>query len=304
VNKVHYRDAGGGRGTVEGKVVIAACSAIETVRLLKISAGLSPEFDRRINQNDLLGKYFLTHSFGGGEAAMPGRYDKSMTLDSDWATDFCATDDFLKANGLWAGATIYNNTSDRALPVSLARTHGAQDLDNIWRAFVDDTSLTGDRLVRFLDDNFGTRLSVTFMANQVAVKSNRIELHPAVTDKWGRPVAYIIKQWHPHDMALMDLVADQCAQVLKAAGPASEPSKGGVYQSDNSWARIANHILGGARFGTDRSDSVLDPACRAWDFDNLYVTDGCFMPTSGGGNPTLTIQANSFRVADILLGRI
>jgi len=33
-------------------------------------------------------------------------------------------------------------------------------------------------------------------------------------------------------------------------------------------ARIANHILGGARFGTDRSDSVLDETCRAWEFDN------------------------------------
>jgi len=76
---------------------------------------------------------------------------------------------------------------------------------------------------------------------------------------------------------------------------------GGVYQSENSLARIANHILGGARFGNDASDSVLDRNCRAWHFDNLYVTDGAFMPTSGSGNPTLTIQANAFRVADVML---
>ncbi|WP_017749551.1 GMC oxidoreductase [Scytonema hofmannii] len=55
---------------------------------------------------------------------------------------------------------------------------------------------------------------------------------------------------------------------------------------------------------SDRKDSVLDPNCRAWDFDNLYVTDGSFMPTSGSANPTLTIQANSFRVADELLKRL
>lgn len=304
VTKVNYRDAGGARRSVEGKVVVVACSAIESVRLLKLSGLAAPEFDRRINQNDLLGKYFLTHSFGGGEAAMPGRYDKSMTLDSDWATDFCAAESFLLANGLWAGGTIYNNTSDRALPISMARTHGAQDLDNIWKAFVDDTSLTGEKLVAFLDDNLGTRLSITFMANQVPVKANRIELHPTVKDKWGRPAAYIIKQWHPHDMALMDVLAEQCGNVLRAAGPVSAPTQGGVYQAENAYARIANHILGGARFGSARDDSVLDPSCRAWDFDNLYVTDGAFMPTSGGGNPTLTIQANSFRVADILLGRL
>jgi choline dehydrogenase-like flavoprotein len=72
----------------------------------------------------------------------------------------------------------------------------------------------------------------------------------------------------------------------------------------NGTVRIANHILGGARFGRERNDSVLDPDCRAWDFDNLYLTDGSFMPTSGSGNPTNTIEANSFRVADRLLQRL
>jgi choline dehydrogenase-like flavoprotein len=301
VTRVHYRDGGGTGRTVEGKIIVVACSAIESVRLLKISGMMDSDFNRRINQNELLGKYFLTHSFGGADAKMPGRYDKSMTLDSDWATDFCGTDAFLKANGLWAGATIYNNTSDRALPISLARTHGAQDLDNIWRAFVDDTRITGERMVQFLDDSFGTHLSITFMANQVPVKTNRIELHPSVRDKWGRPVAYIIKGWHTHDMWLMDVMAEQCAKILRAGGAIEEPSKGGVY---HDISRIANHVLGGARFGSDPADSVLDPDCRAWQFDNLYVTDGSFMPTSGSGNPTLTIQANAFRVGDILAGRV
>ena len=63
-------------------------------------------------------------------------------------------------------------------------------------------------------------------------------------------------------------------------------------------------MLGGARFGTDPADSVLDPDCRAWQFDNLYVTDGSFMPTSGGANPTLTIQANAFRVGELLAARV
>ena len=301
VTRVHYRDGGGTPRTAEGKVVVVACSAIESVRLLKICAALDADFGRRINGNDLLGKYFLTHSFGGADAKMPGRYDKSMTLDSDWATDFCNTDAFLKANGLWAGSTVYNNTSDRALPISLARTHGAQDLDNIWKAFVDDTGITGQRMVQFLDESFGTHLSVTFMANQVPVRMNRIELHPEVRDKWGRPVAYIVKGWHSHDQFLMDVMAEQCAKILRAADAVEEPSKGGVY---HDVSRIANHVLGGARFGTDPADSVLDPDCRAWQFDNLYVTDGSFMPTSGSGNPTLTIQANAFRVGDALVGRV
>lgn len=309
VTRVHYRDPAGAPRVVTGKAVVVACSAIESVRLLKLSAEMDAAFDRRINASGLLGRYFLTHSFGGASGIMPGRYDKSISLDSDWATDFCWTEDFIRSNGIWSGGLIYNNTSDSALPLSLARTYGSEDLDNFWRVFNEDARLLGDRAIDFLDYNIGRRLSISFMANQVPVRDNRIELHPTVRDKWGRRVAYIVKDWHQHDRYVMDVLAEQCARIIRFGGDGGkgefrEEGKGGVYAAVNAAARVANHVLGGVRFGTDRNDSVLDPSCRAWEFDNLYVTDGAFMPTSGGGNPTLTIEANSFRVADILKGRV
>ncbi|HYC93439.1 MAG TPA: GMC family oxidoreductase [Thermoanaerobaculia bacterium] len=305
VTKVHYRDGAGNPRVVEGKIVVVACSAIESVRLLKLSGLLDQDFNQRINASGLLGNYFLTHSFGGASAyvANPKRYDKSISLDSDWATDFCGSDDFLNEKKLWAGGAIYNNTSDRALPLSLARTHRSQDLDSFWKGFTDNIELTGEALRDFLLLRLGRGLSVSFMANQVPLKTNRIELHPTVTDKWNRPVAYIRKRWHEHDIYLMDVLAEQCAEILRK-GATLEEGHGGVYAGDTALARCANHILGGARFGTDPKDSVLDVWCRAWEFDNLYVTDGAFMPTAGGANPTLTIQANAFRVADELTRRI
>ncbi len=99
---------------------------------------------------------------------------------------------------------IYNNTSDQALPIALgadARQSGSRhDLGRVHQR----PRLTGEGLARFLDENLGRRLSVSFMANQVPLQTNRIELHPIVKDKWGRPVAYIIKDWHSHDVHLMD----------------------------------------------------------------------------------------------------
>lgn len=308
VSSVHYRDPAGVERQVSGDIVVVSCSAIESVRLLQISASESIQFAQRIDHNDLLGKYFLTHCFGGAETIMPERCDKSVSLDSDWAIDCCATEEFLLDNGLWAGGAIYNNTSDQALPVSMARTHGSADLDTIWTAFAGDPTLRGDKLITWLDENFGFRLSVSFMANQLPLKSNRIDLHPRIRDKWNRPVAYISKDWHAHDRALMDIFAASCAKILRYGGDPigrNWPVEGfgAVHQAENARARIANHILGGARFGHDRSDSVLDVHCRVWEFDNLYVVDGAFMPTSGGANPTLTIEANSFRVAKHLLTR-
>lgn len=302
VTRVHYRDPLGGSRTLTADVVVVACSAIESVRLLQLSGRQDPAFDQRINSSGLLGRYFLTHCFGGAQGIVKEagfRADKSKTLDSDYASDHCARAEWVRDRGLWAGGVIYNNTSDGALPISLARTWQAMDMDNTWKGYLQDTGLVGDGFERYLDDNFGKRLSVTFMANQVPQRDNRIELHPTVTDKWGRPVAYIRKDWHPHDAALMDVFADQCKEILEEAG-LKDVSHGSV---KHSVVRIANHVLGGARFGTDPGDSVLDQDCRAWGFDNLYVTDGSFMPTSGGANPTLTIQANSFRVGDLLRSR-
>jgi choline dehydrogenase-like flavoprotein len=302
VTKVFYRDPVGNTRSVEGKIVVVACSAIESVRLLQLSALAGDDFNKRINQNNLLGKYFLTHAFGGASGLIPdgARTDKSVALDSDWATDCCNNDDYLLKNNLWAGATIYNNTSDAALPLSLFRTMGAMDLDTLWYGINGDMNLRGQKIIDYLDNEFGRKISLSFMANQVPQFNNKIELHPTIKDKWNRPVAYINKTWHSQDTYLMDLLAKQCSRILELGG-VKVLGAGGSYQAVNGLIRIANHVLGGARFGTSEKDSVLDPNCRAWHFDNLYVTDGCFMPTSGSGNPTHTIEANSFRVADEIL---
>jgi len=301
VRQVFYLDPMGREKSVTGKIIVVACSAIESVRLLKLSAQLNNDFNNNINQNDLLGKYFLTHAFGGASGLLPEnvRVDKSIALDSDWATDCCNFDEFIDTNQLWAGGTIYNNTSDSALPISVFRTMHAMDLDTLWEGIETDMQLRGDNLIDYLDTNFGKRISISFMANQVPMRSNRIELHPTISDKWNRPVAYIKKGWHAHDLYLMDTLAEKCGEILKLGG-LQGIGFGSSYQAKNGLIRIANHILGGARFGAREDDSVLDKNCRAWHFDNLFVTDGAFMPTSGSGNPTHTIEANSFRVADII----
>lgn len=307
VGKVHYRDPSGTPRSVSGRVVIVACSAVESVRLIMLSAEMDPlGFGRAVRHKadgSLLGRFFLTHAFGGAEVAVKGhRFDKSISLDSDYATDAFAARPFLDENGLWAGGAVYNNTSDQSLPVTLARTDGSTDLDTFWGGFMGDAGKRGDAIMQWLDADFGTRLSVSFMANQIPRLENRIELHGSVRDKWNRPCAHILKDWHPHDGHVMRVLAEKCEEILLRGVPNAskdDVSEGSVY---GNAVRIANHILGGMRFGQDRKVSVLDPDCRFWDLDNLYVTDGSFMPTSGGANPTLTIQANAFRVADHIRG--
>ena len=79
--KVCYRDPSGANKTVTANVIVVACSAIESVRLLHLSAMNDMQgFGKRLYQNDLVGKYFLTHCFGGAEVRVPERFDKSVSL--------------------------------------------------------------------------------------------------------------------------------------------------------------------------------------------------------------------------------
>jgi choline dehydrogenase-like flavoprotein len=67
--------------------------------------------------------------------------------------------------------------------------------------------------------------------------------------------------------------------------------------------RTPSHQCGTVRMGDDPAKSPLDPFCRSFDHDNLFVVDGGFLPCSAAVNPALTIAAQALRVADHLKRR-
>ena len=64
------------------------------------------------------------------------------------------------------------------------------------------------------------------------------------------------------------------------------------------------HQAGTCRFGADPATSVLDTNCKAHELDNLYVVDTSFFPSISAVNPALTAMANALRVGDHLLSRL
>ncbi|HET7855944.1 MAG TPA: GMC family oxidoreductase [Gaiellaceae bacterium] len=64
------------------------------------------------------------------------------------------------------------------------------------------------------------------------------------------------------------------------------------------------HQAGTCRMGADATTSVVNSDCRAHELDNLYVVDTSVFPSIGAVNPALTAMANSLRVGDHLLERM
>jgi choline dehydrogenase-like flavoprotein len=118
-----------------------------------------------------------------------------------------------------------------------------------------------------------------------------VSLDNEVTDQWGDPVAKVRIGYHNHDLEVGEYLSKKAERLLEALGAKNVSSSVSGYPSTNLMA-------GGCRFGNDPKISVLNKNCQAHEVDNLYVTDGSFMPTGGSVPYTFTIYANAFRVAD------
>jgi choline dehydrogenase-like flavoprotein len=120
-----------------------------------------------------------------------------------------------------------------------------------------------------------------------------VSLDNNVRDRWQTPVAKVRIGYHEHDLKVGRYINAHAVRVLEKMGARN-------IRSSISGSPPQNLVAGGCRFGKDPETSVLDPDCRAHDVENLYITDGSFMPTGGSVPCTWTIYANAFRVADII----
>jgi long-chain-alcohol oxidase len=64
------------------------------------------------------------------------------------------------------------------------------------------------------------------------------------------------------------------------------------------------HLMGTARMGRSREDSVCDANGEAWDVEGLYVVDGSVLPTNLGVNPMVTIEAAAHKIARGMAARL
>ena len=101
---------------------------------------------------------------------------------------------------------------------------------------------------------------------------------------------------HANDLRQGRFLIDRAGEILDAAGSKRVQK---VYAEKITGN--CSHQHGTARMGDDPATSVLNRWCRAHEVDNLYAVDGSPFPTGTGANPTLTIMANAWRVAERII---
>ena len=294
VRGVEYLDAQGKVRTIGARVVCLAASAIESARLLLMSQ--SNRFPHGLaNNNGLVGKNLTFSTLGKGTAVFDRRELMARVglqgMDLPFFQRSVQDDYWMDGSGLALpkGGT-YNFIIEHPNPINAAVRLAAGEK---WQVFGPEFK---DRLRR----HFLEQLTVEFeiFGESLPWNGSYVDLEPERKDRFGLPVARITARNHPAADEVNVKMLGRGMDMLKAMKPAAKRAYAWT------WKDTTYHLQQGTcRFGTDPARSVLDPTCQAHEVRNLYVTDGSFMPTSGGAPSTATIMANSLRVGSLIRER-
>ncbi|MBL8385982.1 MAG: GMC family oxidoreductase [Burkholderiales bacterium] len=276
-----YYDADGNEQFQAAEIVILACNGVGTPRLLLNSAAPAHP-DGLANASGLVGRNLMFHPYamirGYFDAPLDGHRGPHIVA---WSQQFYETD---RARGFVRGFTYQFGRGQG--PVATAMTGMGAGLIP-WGA-------GHHAAYRRLFDRSAGMLAI---CEDLPEPHNTVTLDPDLTDAHGIPAPRIRYRLSENSARMLDFAVARGREILAAAGARDVIAEAPL-------AHAGWHLMGTARMGTDPASSVVNPWGRCHDVKNLFIADGSLFVTSGGVNPTATIQALALYVADNIKRRL
>jgi choline dehydrogenase-like flavoprotein len=278
---VIYYDPKGVERFQPAEIVIVAANGIGTPRLLLNSA--SARFpDGLANSSGLVGKNLMLHPWpqvlGYVEDELDGDRGPQTVM---WSKEFYETDpsrDFVRGYTLqFARGT--GPVNEAITSMIAGRLPWGRGHHQVYR-----------RLVY-------RRLLIGVACEDLPEEHNRVTLDPVLKDSHGIPAPKIDYTMSENTRRMMEHGIARASEVLATAGARDIGCSRTLLNSPG-------HLLGTARMGLDPSRSVVNEWGRCHDVKNLFIVDGSIWVTSGGVNPTSTIQALALYIADNIKKRL
>ncbi len=289
-------DADGER-TLPADLVVLAAGAVDTCRLALLS--------ELPDESGLLGRCLMFHwvTYGYGiwlSERLHGNRGRNVTqaIDDFADPEFRGARDAAKAAGLpyVRGGVVELGGTPMVIEEAL------QYLDLLEQFHPEKPfGRRFKQLMRF--SPMRDRLAgAQMIAEDLAQRTNTVDLDPRVRDRLGLPAARITYKPHAHELVAQDFYVPWLDRLARAAGADATGALGtvGTEGRPSLTGQITptgSHLMGGMRMGTDARSSVTDGHGRLWGLDNVGVADAAVFPTSGAHNPTLTIVATAWRNA-------
>jgi gluconate 2-dehydrogenase alpha chain len=257
----------------DAAVVLLAASTYENVRLLLRSVP-------RVNAAGQVGLGFMPHInpevygvFDGIDLRLwSGSWAQGVGID-----DFNA-DNFDHAGLGFVSGGMLTAAHELLKPIALSRLvpPGRPRWGSAWKAWLRANARSVGVAMGQLD--------------VLPYEGNALDLDPVATDAFGLPRVRVTYRPRERELRARAFMVERLTEWLRAAG------------AGETWTAAGESIelrtaYGGARMGDDAASSVVDRFGFTHGVGNLGVIGASTFPTTGGHNPTLTLQALAWRTA-------
>ncbi len=286
---VVYRDAAGVDHEVSARVVVVACSAVETARLLLLSKGKAhPQglgnADGQIGANLMFSTLSKAHA-SFDFASSPAMREPGSAFLGRSVGDYYFGPKGVRGGGAIAKAGGLNFLFPAGGPVVQSELAATSDgaRKAVWGAEL-------KKKLRWYWHEQRQAICETF-GEYLPTAGTHVALDGSVTDSLGLAAAQINVARHPFDLEVSKYLVDKGLAIFQAAG-ARETWTSNI--GGSTW-----HLPAGtARMGADPKTSASDKMGRLHGVKNVFVADASTFATSGGWPPTLTIMANALRIGE------
>jgi choline dehydrogenase-like flavoprotein len=269
IEDVTIRTLDGREGTVSADLVVLACGGLETPRLLlnanrQIPTGVT-------NSSGLVGRCFMEHphvTFESLQLQRPDLFVGSIEPQRDEQGR-----EFMLNFGLTPEIQGAEGILNGRVHVFRTPTMRPEDMPRVG-VFMEQAPNPASRLI------LGNR-------------RDRLGLRTLVLD-WR--LCGLDWSTYSQTQQLFIEAFERTGVGCRVAAPADAHARAEVLHS--------NHHLGTTRMAAQRDEGVVDPNCRAHDLANLYLIGGNVFPTVSWANPTFTVIAMAYRLADHLRARL
>lgn len=289
----------GREGHVQGRVVVLAASAMETVRLLLNSkSALFPQ--GLANSSGLVGKYIMDSVRTSLSAQIPllENLPPHNEDGSSWSHIYAPW---------WLYREQLAGRLDFPRGYHIECGGYGRRMPGFWTAAGLEWLTKGSYGQRFKEDArryYGSFVGFIGTGEMIPSKDCYCEIDPEVKDQWGIPVLRF--HWRRSEFE-----SRQIAHQLKTFADIISAMDGRIrepVETDPMKAMQLGggsfHEVGGARMGSDPASSVTNSWSQTHDVKNLFVADAATFATKADKNPTLTIMALAWRAADYIVGQL
>jgi len=275
---LYYSEKGNKIKFLEASIIILACSGIGTPRLL-LNSKNKKYINGLANTSGQIGKNLMLHPLGYAE----GSFKKFLA--SHVGPEGCCLYSHQFYN------TNKSNKFKRGYTIQVLR--GQSSVDTALNEKKFDNLKFGDKFHDIFFENYGHTIPMAIICEDLPDKKNYLELNYKKKDSDGMPGIKVNYSISENTKRMLAHGISMCRIALKKAGATRIRSFGPV--RDTGW-----HIMGTAKMGSNKKNSVVNSYGQSHDIQNLFIVDSSIFVTSSAVNPLNTMTALSLRITDFI----